>query len=54
MVDKRGRPKLVVRRYKGQLRFRVTVFSATGPAVGAPILKIENLLLPLDKVALDA
>jgi hypothetical protein len=35
-------------------RARITVFSATGPAVGAPILKIGNLLLPLDKVALDA
>jgi hypothetical protein len=54
MVDKRGRPKQKVRRYKGQIRFRVTVFSPTGPALGAPILKIENLLLPLDKVSVHA
>jgi hypothetical protein len=38
------------RRYIGQLRFRITIFSQIGPAEGAPIMMYEDVVLPLSKV----
>jgi hypothetical protein len=38
------------RQYLGQLRFRITVFSEMPSAVGAPVIRYDDVVLPLSKV----
>lgn len=41
------------RRYLGELRFRITIFSEMPSAIGAPIMKYEDVVLPLSKVLIS-
>ncbi|WP_316395235.1 hypothetical protein [Bradyrhizobium sp. 33ap4] len=41
------------RQYLGELRFRITIFSEMPSAIGAPIMKYEDVVLPLSKVLIS-